>query len=80
VPSVNPVYHREALLIANRELRTDNAQNVLVKTVVDPDTKLTLQLFQGNFDIDRLRSINAAYCLTGAKVSDWRKGCFVLSL
>ena len=80
VPSVNPVYHREALLIANRELRTDNAQNVLVKTVVDPDTKLTLQLFQGNFDIDRLRSVNAAYCLTGAKVSDWRKGCFVLSL
>jgi hypothetical protein len=46
----------------------------------DKDTNMTLQIFTGNYEIARVRELNAAYHMNGAKISDWRKAGLSLTL
>lgn len=80
IPSVNAVYHQEALLIANRQLMKPEDGSGATSYVATNSGGMAIQFYTGSFDIDRLRSKRAAYYLTGAKISDLRKGCFALSL
>jgi hypothetical protein len=81
IPSVSPFYHQEALLIANRLIR-EPSEGSGAKAVsrADKDTNMTLQIFTGNYEIARVRELNAAYHMNGAKISDWRKAGLSLTL
>ncbi|NEZ65654.1 hypothetical protein D0962_23340 [Leptolyngbyaceae cyanobacterium CCMR0082] len=80
VGSVNVAYHREALLIANRFLQEPSEGSGATATSLrDPQTNMTIQLFNGSYDLKTVSESRAAYMLTGALMSDVRKTSFILS-
>lgn len=81
IGSVNTVNHREALLTATRRIQEPSRGSGAVgATVVDEQSGLLIQVFSGNYDLSRVRELNAAYLLTGTRVSDVRKSALILSL
>lgn len=81
IGSVNVAYHREALLIANRFIAEPSPGSGATATSLrDPQTNMTIQLFNGSYDLKTVSESRAAYMLTGALLSDVRKTCFILSI
>jgi hypothetical protein len=81
IPSVSPFYHEEALLIANRFiLNPSEGSGARGVKQSDPNNGMTIQIITGGYDIARVREINAAYHMVGAKISDWRKAGLALTL
>ena len=80
IGSVNVAYHREALLIANRFIAEPSPGSGATATSLrDPQTNMTIQLFNGSYDLKTVSESRAAYMLTGALLSDVRKTSFILS-
>jgi hypothetical protein len=81
IGSVNTVNHREALLCATRRIKEPSqGSGAKGSSMTDRETGLTIQIFTGQYDLSRVREINAAYMLTGSKMSDTRKAGLILSL
>lgn len=81
IPSVNTVNHVEGLAMATRQIQEPtNGSGAIAASIVDPVSGLSIQVFTGNYDLGRVRQLNAAYMLTGAKVTDFRKTGLILSL
>lgn len=81
IPSVSPFFHEEALLIAQRLLQEPSDRSgAKAVTQVDSETNLTMQVITGNYQIERLREVNACFMMNGAKISDYRKAGLVLTL
>jgi hypothetical protein len=81
IPSVSPFYHQEALLIAQRFIQEPSeGSGAKAVSLSDADSKLTMQVMTGNFDMKYLRERNATMMLNGGKVSDWRKAGLTLTL
>lgn len=80
IPSVSEAHHREALLMANRQLRppSDNS-GATSELVRDPGSNLIMQIFQGSYDVSRLRESRLYAMLTGSGLSDYRKAVLMLS-
>lgn len=81
IPSVNTVNHVEGLAMATRQIQEPGAgSGAVAASIVDPTSNLSIQVFSGNYDLGRVRQLNAAYMLTGAKITDFRKCGLILSL
>jgi hypothetical protein len=81
IPSVNTVNTTEGLLMANRFLREPRlGSGAVAASIRDPQTNNVIQVFTGNYDLGTVSEKNAAYMLTGAKISDCRKTGLILSL
>jgi len=81
IPSVSTSNHQEGLISANRPLiQPSEGSGVNQILMNDRDTGLGIQIYQGGFDIPRLRETRGAFYLTGSKISDYRKACLLLSL
>lgn len=81
VPSINTVNTTEGLLMANRFLREPRlGSGAVAASIRDPQTNNVIQVFTGNYDLGTVSEKNAAYMLTGAKISDCRKTGLILSL
>lgn len=80
IGSVNVAYHQEALLIANRFIEEPSpGSGATATSVVDPQTNMTIQLFNGAYDLKTVSESRAGYMLTGAMLSDTRKTVAILS-
>lgn len=81
VPSVNTVNNTEGLLVANRMIREPRlGSGAVAASIRDPQTNMVMQVLTGNYDLGTVSEKNAAYNLTGAKISDCRKTGLILSL
>jgi hypothetical protein len=81
IPSVNTVNHVEALAMATRQIQEPSAgSGAVAASIVDPMSNLSIQVFSGNYSLAYVRQLNAAYMLTGAKITDFRKCGLILSL
>jgi hypothetical protein len=81
IPSVNVAYHQEMLLIANRTIREPSAgSGALATTLRSEQTNQVIQIFRGQYDLTTVSEGQAYYMLTGAALSDVRKGVLMLSL
>ena len=81
IPSVNTVNHVEGLAMATRQIQEPAAgSGAVAASIVDPTSNLSIQVFSGNYDLSRVRQLNAAYMLTGSKITDFRKCGLILSL
>lgn len=81
IPSINTVNTTEGLLMANRMIREPRlGSGAVAASIRDPQTNMTMQVFTGNYDLGTVSEKNAAYFLTGARISDCRKAGLVLSL
>lgn len=80
IPSVNEAHHREALLMATRQLRPpSDGSGAKSQFLRDPQSGLLLQVYTGSYDISRLRESRLYCMLTGSGISDYRKGVLMLS-
>jgi len=81
IPSVNVAYHQEMLLIANRAIREPSpGSGALATTLRSEQTNQVIQIFRGQYDLTTVSEGQAYYMLTGAALSDVRKGVLMLSL
>lgn len=81
IPSVNTVNTTEGLIMANRMIREPRlGSGAVAASIRDPQTNMLIQVFTGNYDLGTVSEKNAAYMLTGAKISDCRKCGLILSL
>jgi hypothetical protein len=69
------------LLIANRAIREPSAgSGALATTLRSEQTNQVIQIFRGQYDLTTVSEGQAYYMLTGAALSDVRKGVLMLSL
>lgn len=81
IPSINTVNHREGLIMATRQIKEPSqGSGAVAASITDPNTNITIQVFRGNYDTGTVSEKNAAYMLTGSKISDFRKCGLILSL
>lgn len=81
IPSVNTVNHIEGLAMATRKIQEPSpGSGAVAASVVDPSSGLGIQVFTGNYNLGLVRELNAAYMLTGSKITDFRKCGLILSL
>lgn len=81
IGSVNVANHKEGLLCATRNTRVPSpGTGVAHSAVADAETGMSIQIYMGNFQVKTLQEERGFYSLTGAKFSDYRKGCLMLSL
>ena len=81
IPSINTVNHVEGLAMATRRLREPSpGSGAVAASITDGETNITMQIFTGNYDLGTVSEKNAAYMLTGAKITDFRKCGLILSL
>lgn len=81
IPSVNTVNHMEGLAMATRPIAEPRAgSGAVAASIRDPITNLSIQVFTGQYDLGTVSERNAAYMLTGSKITDFRKCGLILSL
>lgn len=81
IPSVNTVNHMEGLVMATRSIAEPRrGSGAVAASIVDPITSLSIQVFTGQYDLGTVSERNAAYMLTGSKITDFRKCGLILSL
>lgn len=81
IPSVNTVNTTEGILTATRFIREPRlGSGALAVSIRDANTNMVMQVFTGNYDLATVSEKNAAYNLTGSKISDCRKVGLMLSL
>lgn len=81
IPSVNTVNHIEGLAMATRRLGEPTpGSGAVAASLTDPQSQLTIQVFTGNYDLATVSERNAAYMLTGSKITDFRKCGLILSI
>lgn len=80
IGSVNLAYHQEALLIANRLIEEPSpGSGATATSLVDRQTNMAIQLFNGAYDLKTVSESRAGYMLTGSMLSDVRKTVGILS-
>jgi hypothetical protein len=80
IGSVNVASHKEGLLLSSREIALPQANSGAVgATQVDPVTKIAISVIKGAYDNKTLSQIVSYHALLGAKFSDHRKGCLMLT-
>ena len=80
IGSVNVASHKEGLLLSSREIALPQANSGAVgATQVDPVTKIAISVIKGAYDNKTLSQIVSYHSLLGAKFSDHRKGCLMLT-
>lgn len=80
IPNISLAYHREALAFETRRINAPSEGSGATGQIqVDPNLGLAIQVFSGNFDIDKITSKRRGYLLCGAICTDWRKGVIVIS-
>ncbi|NWF61781.1 MAG: hypothetical protein HXY43_21610 [Fischerella sp.] len=81
IPSVNTVNHMEGLAMATRRIAEPRrGSGAVAASITDPNTNLSIQVFTGQYDLGTVSEKNAAYMLTGSKITDFRKCGLILSL
>ncbi|MBW4478609.1 MAG: hypothetical protein KME54_17555 [Tolypothrix brevis GSE-NOS-MK-07-07A] len=81
ISSVNTVNHMEGLVMATRRIAEPRrGSGAIAASIVDPTTSLSIQVFTGQYDLGTVSERNAAYMLTGSKITDFRKCGLILSL
>jgi hypothetical protein len=81
IPSVNTVNHMEALVMVTRRIaEPTRGSGAVAASITDPNTSLSIQVFTGQYDLGTVSERNAAYMLTGSKITDFRKCGLILSL
>ena len=81
IPSVNTVNHMEGLAMATRTIAEPRpGSGAVAASIRDPGTNLSIQVFTGQYDLATVSERNAAYLLTGSKITDFRKCGLILSL
>ncbi|MBN3993882.1 MAG: hypothetical protein HWQ36_26210 [Nostoc sp. NMS2] len=81
IPSVNTVNHLEGLAMATRRIAEPRrGSGAIAASITDPNTNLSIQVFTGQYDLGTVSERNAAYFLTGSKITDFRKCGLILSL
>lgn len=80
VGSINVGYKKQALIRSARQMMPpeENA-GAQVVTAADDDTGLALQIWTGNYQINKFKSSRRYSFLTGAKFTDYRQGVLMLS-
>ncbi|MBO3459957.1 hypothetical protein G7B40_040230 [Aetokthonos hydrillicola Thurmond2011] len=81
IPSVSTVNHTEGLAMATRRIAEPRrGSGAVAASITDPVTQLSIQVFTGQYDLGTVSERNAAYMLTGSKITDFRKCGLILSL
>jgi hypothetical protein len=80
IGSVNVASHKEGLLLSSREIALPQANSGAVgATQIDPVTKIAISVIKGAYDNKTLSQILSYHSLLGAKFSDHKKGCLMLT-
>ncbi|OKH14832.1 hypothetical protein NIES592_08115 [Fischerella major NIES-592] len=80
ISSVNTVNHMEGIAMATRRIgEPRRGSGAVAASITDPNSNLTIQVFTGNYDLGTVSEKNAAYMLTGSKITDFRKCGLILS-
>ncbi|MBL1177653.1 hypothetical protein [Pantanalinema sp. GBBB05] len=81
ISSVNIAYKKQGLVFDTRKMAAppENSGAQMVGAM-DEQSGLLLQIWQGSYDVNRLRSTTRYTLLCGSKFVDYRMGCFMLSL
>jgi len=80
IGSVNVAAHKEGLLLSSREIALPQAGSGAVgATQVDPVTKIAISVIKGIYDNKTLSQIVSYHSLVGAKISDHKKTCLMLT-
>jgi hypothetical protein len=81
IPSISIAHHREALVYSTRMMEPPSeGSGATAVTQVQEGTNVALQVWSGSFDVTRFRESRVASLLMGAKITDYRKACLMLSL
>ena len=81
IPSVNTVNHMEGLAMATRTIAEPRpGSGAAAASIRDPGTNISIQVFTGQYDLGTVSERNAAYMLTGSKITDFRKCGLILSV
>ena len=74
-------YHKETLVFGTRPLGSPTpGSGAVAATESDRNTGLSLQVFKGSYDVNRLKESQRVTMLCGATITDYRKAAFMLSL
>ncbi|HEY9643318.1 MAG TPA: hypothetical protein V6C57_22710 [Coleofasciculaceae cyanobacterium] len=80
IPSISIAMHQESLVYSSREMRPPSeGSGAVATTQVDPAVALAMQIWRGSYDVTRFRESQLATLLMGAKITDYRKCCLILS-
>jgi hypothetical protein len=80
IREVNVAAHTEALLYASRAILPPSADSGAVSaSVFEAQTGLILQVLKGTYQINQFKETIRSAVLLGAKMTDYRKACLMLS-
>ncbi len=81
IPSISIAYHKETLVFGTRPLGSPTpGSGAVAATESDRNTGLSMQVFKGSYDVNRLKESQRVTMLCGATITDYRKAAFMLSL
>ena len=80
IGSVNVASHKEGLLLSSRDIALPQTNSGAVgATQIDPITKISISVIKGAYDNKTLSQIVSYHALLGAKLSDHKKACLLLT-